>query len=31
MIEELNNKLLEEGYETEIDFDGIYVPKYKTV
>lgn len=28
MIEELNNKLLEEGYETEIDFDGIYVPKY---
>ena len=28
MIEELNNKLLEEGYETQLDFDGIYIPKY---
>lgn len=28
MLDELNNKLLEEGYDTQLDYEGIYIPKY---
>lgn len=28
MIEELNNRLIDEGYNTQMDFDGIYIPDY---
>ncbi|HCY0820899.1 TPA: hypothetical protein ACHHA7_002780 [Staphylococcus aureus] len=28
MIEKLNRKLLEEGFDTQFDNDGVYIPKY---
>ncbi|HDJ2072649.1 TPA: hypothetical protein PPU89_002299 [Staphylococcus aureus] len=28
MIENLNRKLLEEGFDTQFDNDGVYIPKY---
>ncbi|HFN8785831.1 TPA: hypothetical protein ACUIB6_002665 [Staphylococcus aureus] len=28
MIEKLNIKLLEEGFDTQFDNDGVYIPKY---
>ncbi|MFW3634641.1 hypothetical protein [Staphylococcus aureus] len=28
MLDELNNKLLEKGYDTQLDYEGIYIPKY---
>lgn len=28
MLDKLNNKLLEEGYDTQLDYEGIYIPKY---
>ncbi|EGQ3127604.1 hypothetical protein QWY52_13455 [Staphylococcus aureus] len=28
MIEKLNRKLLEEGFDTQLDNDGVYIPKY---